>query len=61
MSREQISGLEEQFTTPLAQVNRNVRDAVGPQGRLAVALPDRDFTSGGIRTMWVQVKVLFEV
>ena len=42
-----------QFTAPPAQVNRSVRDA----------LPSRflnpDFTNAGIRSMWVQVKLLF--
>jgi len=48
-----------QFTTPPGQVNRNVRDAVAPQGGLPSRFLNRAFTNGGIRSMWVQVKLLF--
>jgi outer membrane receptor protein involved in Fe transport len=47
-----------QFTAPPAQ-NRNVRDAPGPQPGLPSRFLNQDFTNAGIRSMWVQVKVLF--
>jgi hypothetical protein len=48
-----------QFTTPPAEVNRSVRDAVGPQGGLASRFLNQAFTNGGVRSMWLQVKLLF--
>lgn len=48
-----------QFTAPPAQVNRNVRDAVGPQAGLPSRFLNQDFTNAGIRSMWVQLKLLF--
>lgn len=47
------------FTDPPRQVNRTVRDAVGPQGSLPSRFLNRDFTDAGIRSIWVQVKLLF--
>ena len=48
-----------QFVSPPDAVNRNVRDAVGPSGGLASRFLNQDFTNSGIRSMWVQVKLLF--
>lgn len=48
-----------QFTTPPAQVNRSVRDAVPPQGNLPSRFLNQDFTNAGLRSMWVQMKLLF--
>jgi hypothetical protein len=48
-----------QFTSPPAQVNRNVRDAPSPQPGLPSRFLNRDFTNAGIRSMWVQLKLLF--
>jgi hypothetical protein len=38
---------------------RNVFSAPGPAGGLPSRFLNRDFTNSGIRTMWVQVKLLF--
>lgn len=38
---------------------RNVRDTPGPQGGLASRFLNQDFTNSGIRSMWVQVKLIF--
>lgn len=38
---------------------RSVRDTPGPQGGLASRFLNRDYTNSGIRSMWVQVKLIF--
>jgi hypothetical protein len=38
---------------------RNVDSTPGPEGGLPSRFLNRDFTDGGIRSMWVQVKLLF--
>ncbi|MEO7652732.1 MAG: hypothetical protein ABIZ80_19910 [Bryobacteraceae bacterium] len=48
-----------QFTAPPDPGNRSVRDAPGPQAGLPSRFLNRDFTNAGIRSMWVQVKLLF--
>ena len=39
--------------------DRNVFSALGPAGGLPSRFLNRDFTGSGIRSMWVQVKVIF--
>jgi hypothetical protein len=48
-----------QFTAPPDAANRDVRAAPGPQGGSPSRFLNRDFTNGSIRSMWVQVKLLF--
>jgi hypothetical protein len=48
-----------QFTAPPVGANRDLRAAPGPQGSLPSRFLNQDYTNGGIRSMWVQVKLLF--
>jgi hypothetical protein len=48
-----------QFTSPPAQVNRSVRDAPSAQPGLPSRFLNRDFTNAEIRSMWIQIKLVF--
>lgn len=48
-----------QFTAPPLPVNRNVRDAPTSQPGVPSRFLNQDFTNAGIRSMWMQVKLLF--
>jgi hypothetical protein len=39
--------------------NNNVFNAPGPAGGLPSRFLNRDFTNSGIRSMWVQAKLIF--
>jgi outer membrane receptor protein involved in Fe transport len=47
------------FTMPPNPENRDLRAAPGPQSGLPSRFLNQDFTYGGIRSMWVQVKAVF--